>query len=89
MKPFFWRLLFFLGFIFIGFFIANIIMTILFLDEVENGKIDHIKLDFIYAANWIYVGIIGFAFLFTISSNIYIKDIFKKYDLSDLSSSIS
>jgi len=63
MSPFFWRAVLVLGILLLAFVIATIVITLLFVNELnESGcDIDDVKLTFIQAANWIYVGLMAFA----------------------------
>ncbi len=56
-----WRLAGVFSIMLAAFSIATITVTLLFVREVDRGTIDVRKLDFVEAANWIFVGLLGLA----------------------------
>jgi hypothetical protein len=78
MSPFFWRFVGLLAVLLFLFILSTITVTLLLVEEIPKDSVDQIKLEYVRAANWIYVALLGMGLISVVIGTPFVRRYMKR-----------
>lgn len=66
--------------LFTAFFVINITITLILIDEIRDNTVDYIKVDYVEAINYVYIGLLGIVLIIVCIGSPYVISYGRKTD---------